>query len=171
MFFVSTNFSIHSYLVHKSKHRKNNYIIKRLRSFNYSLLFVLIQQITVTFISNSNRKYNVVTSEIQTKDTMRQKNLGKILKRFIVTVDMSWLEHFLKFNKQGCEIRMFSAWKIFWKLICGGISMRDMRIRKFRRVKRCVNVITYFIWRRLKKLYIFSNFLYVFLMCVQYFQP
>ena len=113
MFFVSTNFSIHSYLVQKSKHRKNNYIIKRLRSFNYSLLFVLIQQITVTFISNSNRKYNVVTSEIRTKDTMRQKNLGKILKRFIVTVDMSWLEHFLKFNKQGCEIRMFSAWKIF----------------------------------------------------------
>ena len=49
LFFVSTNFSIHSYLVRK-KSRKRIILSYRLRSFNYALL-VLIQQITVTFIS------------------------------------------------------------------------------------------------------------------------
>ena len=48
VFFVSTNFSIHSYLQHKSTNRKQLYYHKD-SSFNYTLLFVLMQQNTVTF--------------------------------------------------------------------------------------------------------------------------
>ena len=50
MFFVSINFSIHSYLVHKSKSKKNNYIILKIDT----------QQNTVTFFSYSIRNYNVI---------------------------------------------------------------------------------------------------------------
>ena len=58
-----------------------------MRSFNNSLLILLIQRITVTFISYSTRNYNAMTSKIRTKDNLWQKVLGKILKGFFVTVD------------------------------------------------------------------------------------
>ena len=89
MFFISTNFLIHSYLVHKRKNRKTIILSQRLKSFSYALLFALMQQITVTFISYSNRNYNVMTSEI----------IRKFRKTFVL-VYMSLLEHFPKFNKQ-----------------------------------------------------------------------
>ena len=57
-----------------------------MRSFGYVLLFVLIQQTTVTFFSYSVMNDNPMTSEIQTKDILRRKILGKILKGFFVTV-------------------------------------------------------------------------------------
>ena len=60
MFLVSTNFSIHFYLLHKTKNRKT--------SFNYAILFVLIQQITVAFFSHSIRNYIAMVSDIPAKD-------------------------------------------------------------------------------------------------------
>ena len=59
-----------------------------MRSFNYALLFVLIQQNTVTVFSYSIRDYNATTSEIRTKDNMWRKILGEILKGFFVTVEI-----------------------------------------------------------------------------------
>ena len=50
-----------------------------MRSFNYALLFALIQQVTITSISYSIRNYNAMTLQIRTKDNLRQKILGKIL--------------------------------------------------------------------------------------------
>ena len=75
MIFVSTYFSIHSYLVHKSKNRKNNYI------------FIKIEKFQLCFIIYF--------------DTANHSHIKKILKGLFVIVDMSWLEDFLKFNKQG----------------------------------------------------------------------
>ena len=75
MIFVSTYFSIHSYLVHKSKNRKNNYI------------FIKIEKFQLCFIIYF--------------DTTNHSHIKKILKGLFVIVDMSWLEDFLKFNKQG----------------------------------------------------------------------
>ena len=51
------------------------------------LLFILIQQITATFISYLIKNYNALTSEIQTKENLWRNILGKILKRFFATVD------------------------------------------------------------------------------------
>ena len=59
-----------------------------MRSFNYALLFVLIQQNTVTVFSYSIRDYNATISEIRTKDNMWRKILGEILKGFFVTVEI-----------------------------------------------------------------------------------
>ena len=50
-----------------------------MRSFNYALLFVLIQQNTVTFFSYSIRKYNAMTSEVRTKDNLWREIFGEIL--------------------------------------------------------------------------------------------
>ena len=84
LFFVSIKFWIHSYLILKSKNRSltNVFVILswRLRSFNYALLFVLIQQNTVTFFLYSIRNCNAMTSVIPTKDNLWRKMLGKILK-------------------------------------------------------------------------------------------
>ena len=88
MFFVSTNFTIHSYITHKSKNRKTIILSQILRSFNYALLFILIQQNTFTFFSYSIRNYNAMTSEIQRKDYPRGKSLGETLAGLFVTVDM-----------------------------------------------------------------------------------
>ena len=90
-----------------------------MRSFNYALLFVLIQQNTVTFFSYSIRNYNAMTSEIWTKDNVT-KMLGEILKGFFVTVSktgggggggikISWVENFLKINKWGG--RLLETWE------------------------------------------------------------
>ena len=79
---------MHSYLVHKSKNRKTAVLSKRLRSFNYALLFVLIQQNTVTFFSYSIRNYNANTLLIWTKDSLWRKILVEILKGFFVTVEI-----------------------------------------------------------------------------------
>ena len=76
----------------------------KLRSFNYALLSVLIQQNAVTFFSYSIRNYNAMTSEIRTKDIMRRKILGEIFKGFFCYCrdsNMSWQEHFPRFNKPG----------------------------------------------------------------------
>ena len=51
------------------------------------LLFILIQQITATFISYLIKNYNALTSEIQTKENLWRNILGKILKRFFAAVD------------------------------------------------------------------------------------
>ena len=51
------------------------------------LLFILIQQITATFISYLINNYNALTSEIQTKENLWRNILGKILKGFFATVD------------------------------------------------------------------------------------
>ena len=72
--------------VHKSKNRKTIILLKTLRSLNFALLFVLIQQNTATFFSYSIRNYNAMTSKIWTKDNLWQKILVEILKRFFVTV-------------------------------------------------------------------------------------
>ena len=67
------------------------------------LLFVLIQQITVTLFSYSIRSYNAMNSEIQTKD-----NMWRIFERvfcYCQDLKMSWLEHFPKFNKRGVWIK------------------------------------------------------------------
>ena len=88
LWFSSTNFSIHSYLVNKSKNRKQLHYRKDLQSFNYALLFALIQQNTVTFFSYSIRKYNSMISEIRTKDNLWRKLLGEILKGFFVTAEI-----------------------------------------------------------------------------------
>ena len=55
-----------------------------MKSFNYALLFVLIQQSTVTFFSYLIRNYNAVTSEIKAKDNLWRKVLGEILKGFLL---------------------------------------------------------------------------------------
>ena len=70
MFLVSTNFSIHSYLVTRVKTEKQKYY-HRDRDVSvilYYLLFVLIQQSTVTFFFYSIRNYSAMTSDIRTKD-------------------------------------------------------------------------------------------------------
>ena len=70
MFLVSTNFSIHSYLVTRVKTEKQKYY-HRDRDASvmlYYLLFVLIQQSTVTFFFYSIRNYSAMTSDIRTKD-------------------------------------------------------------------------------------------------------
>ena len=71
-------------------------------SFNYALLLILIQQITVTFFSYSIRDYNAMTSEIRTKDDLRRKILGEIERVFCYcrSLKISWLEHFPKFDKR-----------------------------------------------------------------------
>ena len=63
--FVSNSFSIHSHLVQKSLNKKTIILSQRLWSFNYALLFVLIQQITVTFFSYLIRNYNAMTLNMQ----------------------------------------------------------------------------------------------------------
>ena len=71
--------------------RKKNYIVIKLideRSFNSSLLFVLIKQITVMFFSYTTKSYNIMASEIRTKDNLWRKVLGKILKEIFVTVEI-----------------------------------------------------------------------------------
>ena len=45
-----------------------------MKSFNYALLFVLMQQNTDTFFSYSVRNYNGMPSEIRTKDNLRTKD-------------------------------------------------------------------------------------------------
>ena len=62
--------------------------VKKYVHVNVALLFVLIQQITVTFFSYSIRNYNALTSEIQTKDNLGRNFLGEILKGFFVTVEI-----------------------------------------------------------------------------------
>ena len=57
-----------------------------MRSFGYVLLFLLIQQTTVIFYSYSVMNDNPMASEIQAKDILWRKILGKILKLFFVTV-------------------------------------------------------------------------------------
>ena len=84
------------FLVHMLKSRKTIILSYRLRIFNYALLFVLIQQITVTFFSYSMRNYNAMTLEIQTKD-----NLWRGFFFHCRELKMSWLEYFLRYNKQG----------------------------------------------------------------------
>ena len=71
--------------------RKKNYIVIKLideRSFNSSLLFVLIKQITVMFFPYTTKSYNIMASEIRTKDNLWRKVLGKILKEIFVTVEI-----------------------------------------------------------------------------------
>ena len=71
--------------------RKKNYIVIKLideRSFNSSLLFVLIKQITIMFFSYTTKSYNIMASEIRTKDNLWRKVLGKILKEIFVTVEI-----------------------------------------------------------------------------------
>ena len=56
------------------------------------------------FFSYSIRNYNAMTSEIRTKDIMRRKILGEIFKGFFCYCrdsNMSWQEHFPRFNKPG----------------------------------------------------------------------
>ena len=75
-----------------------------MRSLNYALLSVLIQQNTVMFFSYSIRNYNAMTSEIWTKDNLWRKILGEILKGlfcYCQDLKMSWLEHFRRFNRRG----------------------------------------------------------------------
>ena len=86
-FLVSTIFSIHTYLVHKSKNKKQLYYRKDWE-VSIVLLFVLIQQNTVMFFSYSIRNYNARTLEIWTKDNMWRKIFGEILKGFFVTVEI-----------------------------------------------------------------------------------
>ena len=47
-----------------------SFLHKRFTSFNYALLFVLIQQNTVTLFSYSIRNYNAMTLEIRTKENL-----------------------------------------------------------------------------------------------------
>ena len=103
-----------------------------MRSFNYTLLFVLIKQNTTIFFSYSTRNYNARTSEIRSKDNLWRKMLGVILKGFFCycrDLKMSWLEHFPRFLKRGCGIRM-SRVKTFIKIVKqgGGTSIRDLRV-------------------------------------------
>ena len=125
-----------------------------MRSFNYALLFVLIQQITVTFISYSIRNYNAMTLEIWTKDNLWRKILGKILKGFyVMSICPGWNIFWNLINK-WCGIRM--SWVgNFLKIDMRGKSVRDLRVRNFTLVKRCAYVITCLIWQSLNCLYIF----------------
>ena len=120
MFFVSTNFTIHSYIAHKSKNRKTIILSQILRSFNYALLFILIQQNTFTFFSYSIRYYNAMTSEIQRKDYPWGKSLGETLAGLFVTVDM----------------QRSPGWNIFWDLINGGCEIRISWMENFLKINK-----------------------------------
>ena len=92
----------------QEKNRKTVILSKRLRSFNYALLFLVIQQNTVRFFSFSIRNYNAMASEIQTKDNLRRKMFGEILERLLSRLLSRfkdfWLEHFPKINnRRGVE--------------------------------------------------------------------
>ena len=57
----------------------------------------------VTFFSYSIRNYNAMTLKIRKKDNLWRKILGETLKRFLCycwDLNMSWLEHFPKFNNK-----------------------------------------------------------------------
>ena len=73
--FVSTYFSIHSYLVHKTKNRKKQLHFHKDWEVSIMLYYYF--------------------------DTINHSHIKKFLKGLFVLVDMSWLEDFLKFNKQG----------------------------------------------------------------------
>ena len=50
------------------------------------LYYLLIQQNTVTFFSDSIKNYNAMTLEFQTKDNLWRTILGEILKEFLVSI-------------------------------------------------------------------------------------
>ena len=91
-----------------------------MRSFNYALLFALIQQNNVTIFSYSIRNYNAMTSEIQTKGDPWRKILGEILKGFFITV----------------EIYRYPGWNIFWDLINGGCRIRMSWVELFLKIRK-----------------------------------
>ena len=102
LFFVSTNFSIHSYLVQRVKTEKQLYYHQDWE-VSIMLYYWLWYNKAVTFFSYSIRNYNAMTSKIRKKDNLWRKSLGEILKGFLCycwDLNMSWLEHFPKFNNK-----------------------------------------------------------------------
>ena len=79
VFFVSTIFSIHSYLLHKSKNRKLYY--HKDWEVSIMLYYLLWYNKSVTIISSSIRNFNATTSDLWTKDKLWQKNFRKNIKR------------------------------------------------------------------------------------------
>ena len=93
VFSVSINFLINSYLAHKSKNRKT--------SFNYALLFVLIQQNNVMFFSYSIRimQCNDFEQKIICDENFRR-NIETVF-FYCRDLKISWLGHFPRFKKRG----------------------------------------------------------------------
>ena len=120
--------------MHKNKGRKTITLSQRLRRFNFALSFVFIGHITGTFISYSITNYNAMTSEFQAKDNLWQKILGIILKGYFVTVDRPGRNIFWSCINKRCGIRM--SW-VEW---ARETSVRNLRVRSFRSVKRCAHV-------------------------------
>ena len=83
---VSTNFSIHSYLVHSRVKAENNYIITKIEKFQLCFIICFATTNHSHIFSYSIINCNAMTSETQTKDNLRRKILGKKFKGFFITV-------------------------------------------------------------------------------------